>query len=46
MKFLGKEKVLEKFYLEFDIRRTVHRDIYNKNQQDAPFLNFILVSNS
>jgi hypothetical protein len=32
----------------FDIQRAVHRDIYyyNRSQQDALFLNFILVKNS
>jgi len=32
---------------EFDIHRTVHRDIFlNKSQRDALFLKFILVKNS
>jgi len=28
MKFLAKQKVLGKVYLEFDIQRTLHRDIF------------------
>jgi len=32
---------------EFDIQRTVHRIYsYNESQQDATFLNFIVVNNS
>jgi len=36
-----------KFWMEFGIQRTVHREIsYNKSQQVALFLNFILINNS
>jgi len=31
-------------FLQFDIQRTVHRDIsYNKRKRDAPFLKFIFI---
>jgi len=43
-----KVAVFDEVYILFDIYKTVRRDIYsyNKNQQDALFLKFILVKNS
>jgi len=45
--FHPKRKFKQNNGMIFDMLRTVHYDIfYNKNQQDALFLDFILVKNS